>query len=125
MALYNIAEQVYLKNWEVWARPVTVTPFASQPGQPAYDGRGYFDTKETDVMAEDGAILSDARTYLDLLIAEYPVLPMQGDQINIPYHQGVEGGSFEVLDLAGSGNAGGVITLTLKKIVLAKPTPPP
>jgi hypothetical protein len=123
MALFNLTDSVYLPNWNVWARPVTVTPLKSQPGAPAYGGRGYFDTKETDVMTEDGGILSDARSYLDILFIEFPIPPMQGDLIDIPFHQGVEGGSFEVLDLAGVGNAGGMINITLKRIVTPKPTP--
>ena len=125
MALFNLTDNVYLPNWNVWARPVTVTPLVSQPGQPAYGGRGYFDTKEIDILAESGAIVSDAQTYLDILLAEFPVLPMQGDQIDIPFHQGVPGGTFIVLDLAGSGNAGGMITLQLRKIVTNKPAAPP
>jgi len=121
--LFNLTDSLYLPLWDTWARPITVTPIVSQPGQPAYGARGYYDTKELDVMTEDGGILSDARSYIDILIAEFPVLPMQGDTIDIPFHQGVPGGLFEVLDLAGAGNAGGAITVTLRRIVTAKPTP--
>jgi hypothetical protein len=105
--LYNLQDEVYLKNWAVWARPVTVTPTVSQPGQPAYGGRGYYDQKSLDILAENGGIISDGETYLDILEVEFPVLPMQGDQIDIPFHQGVRGGTFMVLDLT-PGNAGGM-----------------
>ena len=123
MAQFNLSQQIYLPNWDVWARPITVTPLVSQPGAPAYGARGYFDTKEMDVLAEDGSIISDSKVILDIRIEEFSVVPLQRDQIYIPSHQGEQGGTFEVLDLAGDGNAGGIITLTLKKIVAAKPTP--
>jgi hypothetical protein len=121
--LYNLQDDLYLKVWAVWARPVTVTPTISQPAQPAYGGRGYYDQKSLDILAENGAIISDGETYLDILESEYPVLPMQGDQIDIPFHQGVRGGTFKVLDLT-PGNAGGMITITLRKIVTDKPATP-
>lgn len=117
----NFNDDLYLIAMNVFARPITVTPVVSQPGQPAYSNRAYFDTKETDVLTEDGALLSDSRTFIDIRMEEYAALPMQGDLIDIPFHQGVPGGSFEVSDLAGSGNAGGMITMTLKKVVTPKP----
>lgn len=120
MALYNMHDGVYLPNWNVWARPVTVTPIVSQPGVPAYSSRGYYDERQLDVLGEAGTIFSDGQTYLDILEAEYPVTPLQGDQIDIPFHQGVHGGSFIVLDLT-PGNAGGMLTLTLRKITTNRP----
>jgi hypothetical protein len=121
--LYNLQDDLYLKVWAVWARPISVTPTVSQPAAGAYGGRGYYDQKALDVLAESGAIISDGETYLDILESEFPVLPMQGDQIDIPFHQGVRGGTFMVLDLT-PGNAGGMITITLRKIVTNKPATP-
>lgn len=117
----DFSEDLYLPNYNQWARPVTVTPVVSQPGQPAYSNRGILDSKETDVLGEDGSVFSDSKTILDIRMQEYAVLPMQGDLVDIPFHQNVPGGSFEVDDLAGVGNAGGEITITLKRIVTAKP----
>lgn len=111
---------LYKQVMDVFARPVIVTPVVSQPGAPAYNNRAYYDTRELDVMTEDGGIFSDARSYIDIRIDEYPVLPMQGDYIDIPTHL-VAGGTFEVQDLAGNGNAGGMITVQLKKRVTPKP----
>jgi hypothetical protein len=121
----NWTEDLYKVCWDVFARPITVTPVVSQPGGSAYANRGYFDTKDIDVMAEDGSVFSDAQTYLDIRMAEFPVSPMQKDRIDIPFHAGTPGGSFEVSDLAGVGNAGGIITLTLKRIVAPLPAAPP
>ena len=121
----NWSDDLYAKTWDAFARPVTVTPLVSQPGSPAYGARGYFDSKETDILTEAGAVLSDSQTFLDIRMEEYPVLPLQGDRIDIPFHQGVAGGSYEVLDLAGKGNAGGIITISLRSVETPKPTPPP
>jgi hypothetical protein len=125
MAQINFPTQLYALAWDVFARPCTFTPLISQPGAPAYGARCYFNTRETEVLTEAGSVYSDAQTYIDILLTEFPVPPMQGDQVSIPLHQDVPGGDFEVLDLAGDGNAGGITTITLRKIVTAKPTPPP
>ena len=65
--------------------------------------------------------LSDSQIFLDIRMAEFPVLPMQGDRIDMPFHAGVRGGAYEVLDLSGKGNAGGMITMTLRSIEPSKP----
>lgn len=119
----NFSEDLYLPNWNQWARPITVTPLSSQPGAPAYAARGYFDSKETDILTEANAILSDSQSFLDIRMVEFTVLPLQGDLIDIPFHAGVPGGAFEVLDLAGVGNAGGIITISLRAIVAPEPMP--
>lgn len=121
MAIFNFHDQIYSPNWDTWARPITVTPLVSQPGQPAYGGRAYFDTKSTDVLTEDGGMYSDDKPFIDILIAEFPIMPMQGDQVDIPPDQSIAGGSFFVQDLSGVGNAGGMMNITLKRNVAAKP----
>ena len=117
----NFSQDLYLKAWDVFARPCTLTPLVSQPGAPAFGNRCYFDTKETDVITEDGALFSDSKTFVDIRLEEFPILPMQGDTIDIPFHAGVPGGTYEILDLSGKGNAGGIITMTLRELVTAKP----
>jgi hypothetical protein len=120
----DFTNELYVYAQNVFSRPITVTPIASQPGQPAYDARGILDSKETDVLAEDGSVYSDSKTILDIRMQEFVVLPMQRDRIDIPPIASEPGGSFEVMDLAGIGNAGGEITLTLKRITTAKPATP-
>lgn len=115
----NFPQFVYEPNFAVFARPVTIIPVASQPGAPAYPGRGIFDTNETDVIGLDGAIISDQKTQLDLIIKEYPTLPIQGDLVDIPYNEDIDGGLFEVEDA--DDNGGGELTLTLRRIVDPKP----
>jgi hypothetical protein len=118
------ADDVYRPVYDTFARPVVVTPLASQPGAPAYNNRGVLHSIESEIIGLDGTIISDARTVLDIIIDEYAVVPKQLDIINIPADAGIAGGTFEVSDLSGStslGNTGGEITLTLKEIVQAKP----
>jgi hypothetical protein len=118
----NFSESLYLPCMNEFARPIIVTPIASQPGGTAYSGRGYWDTTPVDVLMEDGSVFSDAsQPALDIRMAEFPVVPMQRDRIDVPFHQGVAGGSFEVSDLEGVGNAGGMMTLRLKRVVESKP----
>lgn len=117
----NFTNNLYKFVMDEFARPITVTPVASQPGAPTYANRAYFDTKETDIMTEDGGIFSDSKTFVDIRLAEFTVLPMQGDIITIPFNEGTPGGTYEVLDLSGKGNAGGMITMTLRAIEPPKP----
>jgi hypothetical protein len=119
----DFSNEIYLVAQNVFGRPITLTPIVSQPGVVSYGGIGIFDSRETDVMAEDGSLFSDSKTILDIRIEDFPILPMQGDLVSVSDMPGAPGGVFEVADLAGIGNAGGEITLTLKRIVPTKPTP--
>jgi hypothetical protein len=68
----------------------------------------------------DGSIISDARVILDIRDAEFTVLPLQGDLIDVPAANGLPAeGQFEVMD--GDPNGGGETTLTLRSIVVSKP----
>jgi hypothetical protein len=114
---------VYLPNFDMFARPITVTPLASQPGLPAYTARGIYDTRPIDVQAEDGSIVSDQQTILDVLDVEFAVVPEQLDQIVIPDDPGggVPGlGSFEVTHT--ESNGGGETTLVIRKLMASRPS---
>lgn len=111
----NMPQELYIPLFNVWARPITVTPLVSQPGAPSYDARGYYSTNPVDILTENGRVLSDAESILDILQVEFPVLPLQGDQIDIPPHQDLEGGSFYVHD--SDNNAMGLYWLTLRSRV--------
>lgn len=116
----NWPSLVYSPNYSVFARSVTITPLASQPNAPAYTARGIFDTAALDVIAEDGSIFSDQTTILDILETDFTVLPIQLDRIQIPADGGMPAaGTFEIQDV--SSNGGGETTLTLRRIVEAKP----
>jgi hypothetical protein len=115
----NFAQWVYSPCFDLFARSVTIMPLASQPGQGPYAARGIFDTNEVNVEALDGSIFSDTRTELDIFEPEFPILPQQRDLVNIPFAEDVDGGDFEISD-TNAGNAGGEITLTLRRLEPAK-----
>lgn len=118
----NFSTLVYLPNFDMFARPITVTPLASQPGAPAYSNRGIYDTRPVDVQAEDGSIISDQQTILDVRDEEFIAVPAQLDRIHIPADAdgGPDLGEFEVVD--SQANGGGETTLVIRKIVTSKPS---
>ena len=116
----NFSTLVKLPCQDMFAVPITVTPIASQPGQPAYCGRGIFNTGAVDVALMDGSVFSDQQTILDVRDIEYGTVPMQGDRVTIPFDcNGVPLGEFEITDASKDG--GGQTTLSLRKFDVAKP----
>jgi hypothetical protein len=117
----NFSALVYLPNFDMWARPIVVTPFGSQPGQPAYTVRGIFDTRPIDVQAEDGSIYCEQQTILDVRDDEFSVVPTQSDHIHIPsdFDAGSDLGDYEVI--ATEINGGGETTLVIRKLISARP----
>ena len=105
--------EVYEPNFDYFARSINITPVVSQPGQGAYAARGIFNTGEVYVPAMDGSLICTNQTIVDILVSEFPILPMQRDLIDIP-DTTIAGGSFEVASVSGD-NGGGEITLTLKR----------
>jgi hypothetical protein len=117
----NFSEDVYLPAQELFGRAVTVTPLKSQPSGQPFAARGILDIDAIDVDALDGSIVSETRIVLDIRDVEFAVLPLQGDLINVPADPvGLAAeGDFEVLDA--DPNGGGETTLTLRRLVTAKP----
>jgi hypothetical protein len=114
---------VYLPNFDMFARPITVVPLASQPGVPAYTARGIYDTRPIDVQAEDGSIVSDQQTILDVRDVEFSWVPEQLDQIAIPYDSASNSpdlGTFEVTNV--ESNGGGETTLVIRKVMTSRPS---
>jgi hypothetical protein len=115
----NVSTMVKLPCQDMFSVPVTLTPLASQPGQPAYANRGIFITGAVDVALTDGSVFSDQQTILDIRAAEYPIAPLQGDRVTVPVDQnGAPQGEFEITDTS---DDGGLITLTLRRVETARP----
>jgi hypothetical protein len=112
----NMSTFVYMPCQEVFGRPVS---FTSTLGN-SYSGmnRGIYDSRSLNVLLEDGSILSDQQTILDIRTSEFGVLPVQGDVIDIPAEP-ISGlppvGSFMITDVFHNG--GGEVTLSLKAMV--------
>jgi len=122
MAL-DFSTLVYLPNFDMFARPITVTPLASQPGLPAYSARGIYDTRPIDVQAENGSIISDQQTILDVRDVEFGAVPDQLDRIHIPFDPASNSrdlGIFEVTNV--ESNGGGETTLVIRKVVASRPS---
>lgn len=117
----NFSTDVYLPAQELFGRAVTVTPVASQPGAPAFAARGILDIEAIDVQALDSSIISETRIILDIRDVEFAVVPLQGDIVAVPANPAglAAEGSFEVIDA--DPNGGGETTLTLRRLVQAKP----
>src|SRR6516164_7206808 len=111
----DFATWVYSPCFDTFARTLTLYPMKSQPTVPGFVARGIFDTNEIDIMGIDQEIITDARTELDIFMPEWVVYPVQGDLVDIPWEDDVDGGLFSVADVHGHGNAGGELTLTLQR----------
>jgi hypothetical protein len=109
--------ELYALQRDYFGRTIIITPVVSQPGQGAYSKVGIFNTGETYVPAMDGAVISTNATIVDIQAQDFPILPAQGDLIDIP-DTTVKGGSFEIDSVSGD-NGGGEITLTLRRIETA------
>jgi hypothetical protein len=117
----NFSEDVYRIAQDLYSRVIIITPKASQPNAAAYTARGILEQEAIDVAGLDNSIISEMRIILDIRDAEFTVQPLQGDLIDIPAD--VSGlpaeGQLEVIDT--DQNGGGESTLTLRRIVQAKP----
>lgn len=96
---------------DVFARPIIVIPLVSQPRQPAYTARGIWSSKPVDIQLEDG-ILSTQEHTLGLKIADFTILPKQGDRVDIPLDGNAPAiGIFLVEDADDDGQGGVVLSL--------------
>lgn len=111
----DFSNVVYQVCQEAFSVPCTAHLTFSRPDVPSFPARGIYDTRQLDIVSEDGAIYSDQQTIFDIRIAEWQFLPQQKDHIVIPRDcNGVELGEFEILDT--SYNAGGQLTLILRRV---------
>ena len=116
----NFSQLVYDPCFNVFARPITVLPKASQPSVASYEARGIYSTMPLDIPAEDASIFSDQHTILYVRDAEFGGNPpIQGDIIDMPEAADVAGGLFIVIDT--KQNSGGETTLNLRRMMVAKP----
>jgi hypothetical protein len=110
---------VYLPNFDVWARSITVTPSG---GGTSYQARGIFHTGPSTIMSEGVvvAVISDQQTTLDIRAREFAAIPRQGDLIDIPQEGQIEAeGLFKVTDAFNCD--GGEWTLVMQRVVLTAP----
>lgn len=68
---------------EAFARPITITPLASQPGQPAYGARGIWSARPVNIGLEEGSVMVSQDLTLGIRRNELAVMIKQGDSIEI------------------------------------------
>ena len=90
----DFATLVYAHGYDTFSRLVNFIPAVGLP----YSGRAIYDSRSIDVQTEAGVILSDAETIIDIIEAEFIVLPVQGDVVDIPADGAVPAaGQFEII----------------------------
>jgi hypothetical protein len=97
-----------------FSRPIIVTPYASQPGEPAYAARGVFSTAPVDIIPELNTAFSDQQTSLWVMTSEFPITPMREDQIEIPANLNYPAEGIFIVDDVNR-HASGKMILKLKK----------
>src|SRR4249920_2942941 len=116
----DFSNEVYAQTQNLYGRVVTFTPVSSQPNSSSYVSRGILDIEAIDVVGLDNSIFSETRVILDIRDVEFSVMPLQGDLVDIPSDGGLPAeGQFEIIDA--DPNGGGETTLTLRRVVQAKP----
>lgn len=101
-----------------FARPITVTPVASDPGAPAYVGaEGIWDSRPVDIETEAGGLLSGQTHTLGIQAAAFVArgfpVPAQFDLVEIDAYMSLPRiGVCEISDVDDDGQGG--LTLTLK-----------
>jgi hypothetical protein len=113
-------------NMDVWAKPVTVTPIKSQPGQSAYSAQGIWTQSDIDVLLDGGERLASSTLTLGIKLDDFAaagagVWPAVGDQISVLRSDipglaaGVTGSANFVIDVVRPDGQGGA-KLTLKAL---------
>ncbi len=66
-----------------FARPITIIPVVSQPGEPPYQVRAVLTSRSSNFMLDNGSVFSDQETTFGIRLAEVVVPPAEGDQIYV------------------------------------------
>ena len=101
-----------------FARPITIIPAVSQPGQAPYRVRAVLTSRESDFQLADGAVFSDQVTTFGIRLKEVIVPPAPDDQVyvdDIDWEQDqIESGVYRISD-CDLDRQGGMV-MTIRKI---------
>ena len=91
--------------FDFWAVPVTFTPLASQPGQPAYQGRGILNTYSASMsQASTARSIPTSAPSSTSARASSPCCPQQNDHVTIPLDcNNVPKGEYQIVDASSDG----------------------
>lgn len=97
-----------------FARPVTVFPLVSQPGQPSFTARGIWARRPADMQLEDGSVLGTDEITLGIRIGEFPIMLKPGDHIDIDAYLSLTRiGLCEMVDDGEDGQGGYALVLKI------------
>jgi hypothetical protein len=72
---------VLAPGMNAFARPIMLDPRKSQPLAQPYPARGIWTVSDVELVTEDGGKFSNRTLKLGIRLAEFPVLPKQGDWV--------------------------------------------
>lgn len=111
----NFSPAVYQICQDTFGRPVSFAG-AGYAGP----GRGIYNSDKLETINEEGSVMVEQQTILDIREDEYPTLPVQGDTVTIPAEP-ISGlpdeGTFQIIKV--TNNSGGEVTLQLREIFSA------
>jgi len=119
---------LYSHCFDVLARPVVITPLASNPSGGAYsDMRAIFNSGPLTITNDEGiviAVISDQETIIDIRFVEFldagHAVLLQGDLVHFEADTDIMGGDYEITDGPIS-NSGGQLTYNVRKWEPAAP----
>ena len=113
---HNWSQEVYALTQAEFGREIWITPLASQPGAPAYQGRGIYNRNRNNILLEDGSMMIDQEVIVDILAEDYSVIPLQDDEVTIPADPfGMQSAPGDFTITSTWDNGGGEISLHLRK----------
>jgi hypothetical protein len=113
---HNWSSDVYALTMSEFGREIWINPLISQPGQPSYQARGIYNHNLMNLALDDGSTFVEQETILDILAADFPVLPQQNDEVTIPADPfGMQDAPGDFIIASAWDNGGGEFSLHLKK----------
>jgi hypothetical protein len=113
---HDWSNEVYAMTMGEFGREIWINPLASQPGQSAYQTRGIYNRNRMNLTLEDGSTFVEQETILDILAADFVVLPQQNDEVTIPADPfGMQTAPGDFIISSTWDNGGGEISLHLKQ----------
>jgi hypothetical protein len=111
----NFSAALYAVQQDTFGRPVVFSGTG-------YSGsnRGIYDSNKLETVMDEGNVIVEQQTILDILDTDYPTLPVQGDTVAIPADPASglpDLGSFQITKV--TDNGGGEITLQLRELMTA------
>ncbi|MGB8964748.1 MAG: hypothetical protein WCB99_03810 [Candidatus Cybelea sp.] len=94
-------------QFDMFARPITVNGVAA---------RGIWHKDANEFFAEDGSIVIDNKTSIDILNSEFAVTPRQGDMVEVPADGAVPAEASHTV-LSSHDDGGGMTNLVLEQYI--------